>query len=1089
MAPRIVKLHGSFPVPPFIITEADYGCYETGFGAIFANLARQVLVENTLCLVGFSGNDPNFRSWLVWIHRHLPQSSAQTVYLVNVSDDFGRDVTSPLAAPGISSIDLSGFGDPKATLRWFLKELKDRKPRIEDWPIVSRKAREWASHSDTSKYRAIVKEWRRQRENYPGWVVLPVDRRDILWSHTENWFAHLAELSETEWEALKTPLDLDLVFELVWRLDLCLLPLDDRLRPFLEQVARKYSGSMQELPAASGWTPESVFGAVSTIRLWLLRHYREEGLGKEWSATHDALRFGIERLTSEQRYELRMEEALEALFRFRPDEARRLLADWPDDLPRLPLWEAKRAVLLAELGEYESTSSNLELSLSTIRRQVNFDALGQADPLALPSQLAVVMLLYQMVKPTGFWKDSGPGEGIRLQDEISECRENLKRLNCDPRPALESLSDRLRRPFEGRNPLKVSTTFDSGVVDRRFSPAGTGGEALSAYKLLRMYEDIGIGRLAFDSGAITGALVRMNIWAPHWALVTLVRTGDPGAVDSLFNRERLAGLKQVEVDKYCEDYLPSFEHMVDVLETDTSPAVMAFEPIAKTLPEVFSRLCCKCSPQYRERMLGALGKIYGLSPNRRPMFRRNVVQRFMQRLFDSMSAEELARAVPALVDLPVPDEFEGAFERRSFVNPLLLLERRIQSMRAAAPRLKPERINSLLDRMARCDHDRDWVAASLTWVHDIGQLDDRQSERFGTLLWDGVETRDVPIVDGLRSFACMLLPHPPDIEPGPRVKKRVRPAFSDIGRTIPDRSMDELRYSASQVRWTREEAMELIAEPSAWWDKNKHWLGDNTPMPFGSHAERTKQSIDSIVGALSEVFAHLSADSDADNRADALWAFLADLEKHDVPALRLRAAALTIAPENHQRVFDRVKIALLHTERDIVMDALSAIRILAHLLPEDGRDGFGDIVALLVQGIQWRVRPFLDQRLRCAGDLFGEQPWFLSAVAEAGLLAGLSHIARETEQDRIKGNDEDGMVPIRTGAAALACVLAKRYRNLGMDEPEEIQHWRKVCGHPDEFAEVRNGWMDGWMDRFLEVPGSFFPIDPGPKHRPRVLSV
>jgi hypothetical protein len=57
---RIVKLHGSFPSQrPFIFTEEEYRRYPSDF-APFVNLVRQSLLENVFCLVGFSGDDPNF---------------------------------------------------------------------------------------------------------------------------------------------------------------------------------------------------------------------------------------------------------------------------------------------------------------------------------------------------------------------------------------------------------------------------------------------------------------------------------------------------------------------------------------------------------------------------------------------------------------------------------------------------------------------------------------------------------------------------------------------------------------------------------------------------------------------------------------------------------------------------------------------------------------------------------------------------------------------------------------------------------------------------------------------------------------------
>jgi NAD-dependent SIR2 family protein deacetylase len=62
-APRIVKLHGSFPTQtPFIITEEDFRTYPRKF-APFVNTVQQSLVENSFVLIGFSGEDPRRARW------------------------------------------------------------------------------------------------------------------------------------------------------------------------------------------------------------------------------------------------------------------------------------------------------------------------------------------------------------------------------------------------------------------------------------------------------------------------------------------------------------------------------------------------------------------------------------------------------------------------------------------------------------------------------------------------------------------------------------------------------------------------------------------------------------------------------------------------------------------------------------------------------------------------------------------------------------------------------------------------------------------------------------------------------------------
>jgi hypothetical protein len=83
MKPRIVKLHGSFPSHrPFLLTEDDYRTYPTRF-APFVNMVQQSLMENTFCLLGFSGDDPNFSYWAGWVRDNL-SLAAPPLYLCGI---------------------------------------------------------------------------------------------------------------------------------------------------------------------------------------------------------------------------------------------------------------------------------------------------------------------------------------------------------------------------------------------------------------------------------------------------------------------------------------------------------------------------------------------------------------------------------------------------------------------------------------------------------------------------------------------------------------------------------------------------------------------------------------------------------------------------------------------------------------------------------------------------------------------------------------------------------------------------------------------------------------------------------------------
>lgn len=1051
--PRIVKLHGNFPSPPFIITEEDYRRYPSDH-APFVNTVRQSLLENTLCLIGFSGDDTNFLQWIGWIRDHIGKETSPIIYLVGVFYSLSRADRRLLDRRGIVVVDLSVFStDHERAFDHFLSYLHSRKSRAADWPTVSPDAPSWPEEAGSTKYSNIVVEWRRQRGDYPGWVVLPEDRRRLLWRNTESWLSQLSQMSSADRAKLDTPLDLDLAFELAWRLDRCLFPLIGELPAFLEEVAAKYSDATLSLPEQAAWTSASVFEAIANIRLWLLRHYREEGLDEEWQAVSQALENDFARLLPEHRARLRLEQALQALFRFDPVEAKRQLVEsQPNE--DLPFWEAKRAALMAELGEAAAARSILEKSLSAIRQQLNLSPI--AEDYTMISQESVVMLLLWAVE-RGMAFGEGNTDDSSLLDELSERWNELARYRCDPRREIAWFSARLRNPSVRWRPESTAHSFDLGYYSTTIH-AGIDPEAVAAYGLLRMYEDIGMPyrmeHMTFVKEPVESTLPRVRPYSPHWSLTNIVRLGNAKAADELFDREYMAGLRSEDADRFLEIYLPAFERTIIMADEPDLTEAKNFELLAKTLPEVFSRLCYKCSPAYRERLLGALRAIYG--SKRRGMFAE--VGKFSDRLFDSMSVEELVRAVPTLIDFPVPDGL-NVIEMREFLNPIRQV-RLPASAHGEALVVPDQKIDELLTQLAPSAPGREWAITSLVWLYEQGKLNERQSERLGVALWDGVEAPRIPVVPGYFSFVCTTLPHPTELDPEPRVKLHLKSIIDEaLGDSRLDGVLDELRNSGSNVKWSKTDALELVTKLSGWWTANKHLLLYRTSMLFGSPADNTKRTVGRAIRALSAVFSPIPADQDADVEVDTLGEFLTDLERHNIPVKALQAATLNIFPENRERVLDRVATAMLSNKHDVVADALFAAGVLARSLGnQNGRDDFATIGAMLVEGVQWRHRPALVQMLQVVADLIEKQLWFLSTEEISGLLAGLAEIAEETSTG-VRGNDQDGVIPIRAAAASLAYSLREYHRQSGSDEPETIQRWRKLCNDPDEFAEVKKAWL------------------------------
>jgi hypothetical protein len=254
MRPRIVKLHGSFPAhSPFIFTQEDYRTYPEKF-APFVNTVQQSMMENTFCLLGFSGTDPNFLNWVGWIRDKLGES-VPLIYLcglLNISNS-NRQL---LMQKKIIPVDLSPlFPDRDDPFRhylataWFLESLRKSKPLdVSCWPnepsksdksnfefsdrlpeISVVKSVTWSpgqlnprgQQIERAEILRLLKDWEICRHSYPGWVVAPPSKRQILWIYTRPWIDPILHAVNE----LEPVLSLAILYELNWRMEKSLTPL------------------------------------------------------------------------------------------------------------------------------------------------------------------------------------------------------------------------------------------------------------------------------------------------------------------------------------------------------------------------------------------------------------------------------------------------------------------------------------------------------------------------------------------------------------------------------------------------------------------------------------------------------------------------------------------------------------------------------------------------------------------------------------------------------------------------------------------------------------------------------------------------
>ncbi|WP_257823230.1 SIR2 family NAD-dependent protein deacylase [Salipaludibacillus agaradhaerens] len=113
--PRIIKLHGSVDsAKHYIICEEDYRTYPIQYAPL-VNTVQQAMLETQLCLIGFSGDDPNFLSWLGWLRDNMGEN-CPTIYLVGLFQYMNSAEKRTLENQNITIIDLGDMFDKKANV-------------------------------------------------------------------------------------------------------------------------------------------------------------------------------------------------------------------------------------------------------------------------------------------------------------------------------------------------------------------------------------------------------------------------------------------------------------------------------------------------------------------------------------------------------------------------------------------------------------------------------------------------------------------------------------------------------------------------------------------------------------------------------------------------------------------------------------------------------------------------------------------------------------------------------------------------------------------------------------------------------------
>ncbi|MBU0473817.1 MAG: SIR2 family protein [Bacteroidetes bacterium] len=1078
--PRIIKLHGSFPSErPFIITEEDYRKYPKEF-APFVNTVQQSLLENTLCLIGFSGDDPNFLKWIGWIRDNLGRENSPKIYLIGILS-LSIAQKKLLEQRNIVPLDLSTCeninDNHEKSLTIFLDFLKDQAKFKENlgWPEKNIFFHFKQEEEISEQLPPIIENWKLIREKYPNWLIVPDDRRDELRLFTESSIFFIYHLLK-----IKTHIALEFLYEFNWRIEKCLIPIQNDLINIYETIINRYNPFPNLYKIDDAIDPNSNneldWKAIALkwveIQFSMLRFYREEGFHDKWEFLTSRIDKLLHKLTPDLKARYYYERSLYYLFALNISSVRKELDFWPTDIS-LPYWEAKKAGLLAELGDIIEAEKILERSLKSIRSLLNLSPI--VNDYSIVSQEAYIMQLLKYVKTSVSNIQGTFNIPEYINQGYTERWNTLVQYKCDPWGELKSFNLYLDKIPPMINKKARIYEFDIGSITTSHNFVRNDEYLQRAYSYLRYIEEIGIPYqipgITFGKEAAKGAISYISNYSPNWAIASYIRYGNIKEIDFLFNRKSISRMNSESIDKIIIEYLTILENSSsEIKQGDTFINKTFAISLSTIIPEILSRLCVKSSHKVKMKLLEFL-KI---------TFESDLLDRYKgilnltKRLIMSFSEATRYSILPILLDFKILGKLKPLIER-DYVDPINFIYVSTDVLASVKPiKINKVTIDNLLKLGKESIINRQAVLGRLIKLWELDLLSEKQSNQLGILIWSKTdETTGFPLGTNFYNYSFINLPHPKNINPENLLRKFISNSKFPIQATTKEKSIqfignhipifkEIIGTSSPKIKytWQINDISILVSNIVVWWDADKQYLRNDNNGFFGSISEEFTNRFANLVVIFSRILATHYSSMNEKNKNEVLR-ILFELKDYNLPYLEALASFYNILPNKQKEIYLAVYKNLFSKSNSIISDSLSGAK---KLIQNSDKNCIAliNVIGEIIRGLNTLE---LDSYLNVIADVVKDYPELVNTKLLKDIEIGLSNLVSETIILPYDSNEEFSKKLIyKRQVAKLSVALYKYYESKKSIMPNYLLQWKEICLDINEFSEIRNIWLNEFIE-------------------------
>lgn len=1033
--PFLMKLHGDINEPQsIIISEEDYRTYSSKHQAMINHIQHAIMLE-TMVLIGFSGNDPNFLQWLGWVRDAL-KNSQRKVYLLSV-DGVPDAVKKSFEKKNVIVVNLKGLAGKDATppenvlgainfLEGFIyqKEQERTQYRIT--------ALSWGRTSSRDEnIEQQYARWKQERETYPGWLVMPREKREN-WASIEGFSLSIDKIKQLSKEDQLLYLDL-----FNWRIERSLFPIDNAW----EQI---YLSVSDQFKPFSRRCRNEIREAWINLKLGLLRLYRQEGWTSKWQALRDELNLYSAKFKDEQRCRFYYELALAVVYQNDFFLLERVLNSW-EECESDPYWDIRRGAMWAEYLSLEKGRVITQKAFKSICSNLD-SASKEAERFYWASRKVHAHTVWNSMSQANFsdeqneslaarqtWSELKPYDDIWFEREFFDTN-------------VRAIEDALR--------VKTQVaSFKLGHSRTTTNLSGNSKDYRVAYAYFIYYEETGFPiHLPYLSTVkketLGNALSVMGYCSPAIAASWMLRSGDSKLVSSFYNRRFLVRTRFEYVEALYQKYLKCLEDLLAADKLDDIPSwAHAFRGV---LPEVLARLCMKTSYDSRIKTLNLIEAIF----QDKFSIHFEGIDNLLSSLMSTFTKTEIKGLILRFVAMPIAkDRFDDCR-----LEPLFYVHNSLT--------LSPDSFGSVVEDLMRrigINENEDKVLFyRLLFLYKCGVLSELQKQRLASALWADVDDKGFPRRTIFHRFAFLSFPHPSDIDPQELLKDYFRTtpipivgigdSISFYGSSVPlFNNIKGTTNSDIQYTWDAALLNQLCGNLIQMWELDKHHLLGSDKPGFGFSVKEEIQKRFSeveaiVVGVIAPRIELLN-----ETNKQGLKRMATEFESHGMPFIRMRFALAKIIADVED-LKRELPERLASPDDRLLADCINAIIYLGN----NGADikAWVEIISEYFRGNAEQGRIAIISAL---GIILPQKDYLGYGSIQSNLLIGLKRLYVLTQ---IESTDSELQANEKLYLRKLAAPIVLQLLKDNCNTDANLSEWRTYYGSPETCLDIRNSFLD-----------------------------